>query len=515
MLVELFGFIAAAYIFVKILYHNYCKRWSHFQDAPLPKTTLFGHLPALKKLKTKDLFANVHTWLESSKDDCIVLWLGLQPLIFTRNKKIFEELLSSNKHISKSSSYWVLKEWLGNTLTLITGDHWKKNRKILTPSFHFNTLSDFILIMEKHSIDLCKHLQTYAECEKSFNVFDLMKLYSFGIIMETAMGIDCNIIEASLKSEEEITIEEKQTIDFLHTLHNTLDSLSIRQRNPLYWYKPIYKLFPKGQQYYKNLKEMTSFAREVTEKRIKNMQVEKSVKDKSNRKIFLDNILVHYQSGFYSIEDILKETQSFILGGFDTISTALSWCLYLLGRNLDKQEIAYKELTDIKRLNLPIQKILPKMHYLECVIKESLRIHPPFPVIGRHLEEEAIFDSLTFPKGSAIQICLLGSQRNAKNWENPMQFQPERFLNVEEGVNIKENTHFTYVPFSAGPRNCIGQRFAMHEMKITLYYLLLQFEVIALQKEEEIVESNTIIHGIANENGLQIKLKPRNGKFGN
>ena len=84
-------------------------------------------------------------------------------------------------------------------------------------------------------------------------------------------------------------------------------------------------------------------------------------------------------------------------------------------------------------------------------------------------------------------------------------FKPERFLETLDSAS----SPYTFIPFSAGPRNCIGQKFAMMELKTTIYHILLDYHVNALQKEEELLETVEIIHSVANEEGLLIAFATR------
>ena len=133
-----------------------------------------------------------------------------------------------------------------------------------------------------------------------------------------------------------------------------------------------------------------------------------------------------------------------------------------------------------------------------------MRIHPSAPIISRKIDEEIEVEGVVYPKNSTLVICILAMQRDERNWQDPLTFKPERFVNVDGQRNP-----FAFVPFSGGPRNCIGQRFAMMELKLTLYHLLLNFEIVAFQKADELIETVGVIHGVLNEDGLLIQMKER------
>ena len=99
---------------------------------------------------------------------------------------------------------------------------------------------------------------------------------------------------------------------------------------------------------------------------------------------------------------------------------------------------------------------------------------------------------------------MLALNHGEQNWENPLAFIPERFEGFE---NRRKEKAFTFIPFSAGPRNCVGQRFAMMELKIALFQIVKRFEITSLQKESEIKQTFTAIN--TSTNGLMIKVKLR------
>ncbi|RZB39252.1 p450 domain containing protein, partial [Asbolus verrucosus] len=115
---------------------------------------------------------------------------------------------------------------------------------------------------------------------------------------------------------------------------------------------------------------------------------------------------------------------------------------------------------------------LQNMKYLELVIKETLRLYPSVPFYARQTNEDLKYGNITLPKGDAIVIFAFGIHRNPDYFENPEDFNPSRFANIDGKFP------YAYIPFSAGPRNCIGQKFAVLEMKSTIAKILRKFELL-------------------------------------
>ncbi|XP_031637082.1 cytochrome P450 4d1-like [Contarinia nasturtii] len=115
-------------------------------------------------------------------------------------------------------------------------------------------------------------------------------------------------------------------------------------------------------------------------------------------------------------------------------------------------------------------------------VKETLRLFPSVPFIGRKLLDDIeLTENRVIPAGSNIIVPIYSMGHNEKYFEDPETFRPERFL-VERSME-KQNA-FTYIPFSAGPRNCIGQKFAMYEIKSIVSKILRNFEIVLTNESE-------------------------------
>ncbi|XP_067131363.1 cytochrome P450 4C1-like [Centruroides vittatus] len=174
--------------------------------------------------------------------------------------------------------------------------------------------------------------------------------------------------------------------------------------------------------------------------------------------------------------------------GYDTTAHAMSWTLYFLGRFHEIQEKVYLELQEIfeNDMNRDITiDDLTKMTYLECVIKESMRIYPPSPFIGRKNPSEMKIGNYVLPANSTFGISIYGIHHNPSVYENPEVFDPDRFL----PENYKNLHPYAFLAFSAGPRNCLGGKLGMIKTKIVLANVLRNFKVYSLDPQDKIVTS--------------------------
>jgi cytochrome P450 len=116
-----------------------------------------------------------------------------------------------------------------------------------------------------------------------------------------------------------------------------------------------------------------------------------------------------------------------------------------------------------------------RLIYLGQVIKESLRLHPPVQIMARRCKDEVQLGDYLVPGDTVLGVCVLALHRHPDFWDNPLTFDPDRFSAENIKATIKHP--FQYVPFSSGPRNCIGQRFATLELTIVLALVLRKFSV--------------------------------------
>ncbi|GFR13953.1 cytochrome P450 4c3, partial [Trichonephila clavata] len=252
---------------------------------------------------------------------------------------------------------------------------------------------------------------------------------------------------------------------------------------------------------------------ELMKRKNQNMPVDSGddVEGKKRRKLALMDLLLeeHFKHNSISEEGIREEVDTFTFEGHDTTSVGISWSLWLVGLHPWVQDRIHAELDDIfgdDERNITMED-LKNMKYLECVIKESLRLYPSVPAFGRMIRNDIKIENYIVPKGSICLVHTFLLHRDPEFFPNPEKFDPDRFT---QDNSVGRNP-FAYVPFSAGPRNCIGQRFALMEMKTVLSSILRSYKVRSLDPRDRVLLLDELV--LRPAKGLRVQVRKRNQTF--
>jgi cytochrome P450 len=158
------------------------------------------------------------------------------------------------------------------------------------------------------------------------------------------------------------------------------------------------------------------------------------------------------------------EVMTLFLAGHETTALALSWSWYLLAQHPDKEQKFHAELDAVLQGRLPTVDDLPQLEYTEMIAKETMRLYPPAYAVGREALEEVEMGGFRVPKGSQLFAFQWVTQRDERYFEKPGEFIPERWAPDRSATMPK----YAYFPFGAGPRQCIGNYFAMMEIVLLL-----------------------------------------------
>jgi cytochrome P450 len=174
--------------------------------------------------------------------------------------------------------------------------------------------------------------------------------------------------------------------------------------------------------------------------------------------------------------ELFSNLWAFFIAGHETTATALSYAFICLSNYPTIQERIYQEVVKIVGPDtVPTLEDLDKLEYMDCFINEILRLHTPIKVLTTRVAiEDVPYNNQLIPKGSLVGIGIDAIHRNPKYWPDPEKFDPDRFL----PENKKGRNHFAFLPFSLGPRQCIGNNFSLIEQRLFLVCLLQNFRVL-------------------------------------
>jgi cytochrome P450 len=444
-----------------------------FPPVGSPWYWFLGHIPVVRKQDEAILMQMVeeNNKPEHWKYGMAKMWLGPTiPVINISQSRHFKELVKEPK---SRLVYNMLVPWLGEGLLISEGQRWLRSRRLLTPAFHFEILKGYIPVYNDRVSVL---LEKWTECaseNKPVLVHDSMSALSLDIILRCAFSFEGNCQTGGEKHPY-----AKACCDLVH-------QCSERVMNPLYVLDILYWLLPHG----RKMRRLCNFVHEYAEKVIakrrvdlqhikrgeeSNESLQKEVRKTRKYLDFLDILLTAVDEEGNGMSDlhIRNEVDTFLFEGHDTTTSGMSWTLYCLAKHPEHQGKMRQEVKDVlmgrKRLEYDDLKDLK---YTTWCIKEAMRLYPPVFYFFRKTTEEVQISDYLIPKGVSLCIWPFYIHRDIQKWERPNEFDPLRFM----PANFEKHDPFDYIPFSAGSRNCIGQNFALNEMKVVVGTIVSRF----------------------------------------
>lgn len=272
----------------------------------------------------------------------------------------------------------------------------------------------------------------------------------------------------------------------------------------------MYKFTPTAAKERKLLKVLHKFTNDVILQR--KDKLEQNMNNKTDlltekKMNFLDMLLLSkVEDKPLSNSDIREEVDTIMFEAHDTVASVISFTFYNLSKNQEIQEKVFNEIRQVfgDDIKSPLTfRQLQELKYVEMVIKESMRIYTPAPIIGRKLTEDTIISGVTVPKETNIMIPIWSVHHDPDVYPDPEHFDPERFT----AEAIMERNPYSYIPFSAGVRNCVGQKFGILEVKAMIVKMIRNYELIEADSKDELKLQSDII--LKSANGVHLKIKPR------
>lgn len=351
--------------------------------------------------------------------------------------------------------------FMKSAISVAEDENWKRIRTLLSPTFTSGKLKEMFPLIDQYGDVLVKNLRKEAEKGKPINLKDIFGAYSMDVITSTSFGVNID----SLNNPQDPFVEHiKKLLKFSIFNPLLLSIVLFPFLTPVFEVLNIH-LFPKS---------VTDFFIK-TVKRMK----ESRLQDKQKHRVDFLQLMINSQNSketdsHKALSDLELIAQSiiFIFAGYETTSTTLSFLMYLLATHPDVQQKLQEEIdATFPNKAPPTYDALAQMEYLDMVLNESLRLFPVLSRLERVCKKDVEINGVFIPKGTVVVVPSFILHRDPEYWSEPEEFRPERFSKS----NKDSISPYAYMPFGNGPRNCIGMRFALMNMKLAVVRVLQNF----------------------------------------
>ncbi|XP_013172006.1 PREDICTED: cytochrome P450 9e2-like [Papilio xuthus] len=492
-----------------------CATWLYFRQVysrfsrygvrslrPLPP---FGNMARIT-MRQEHFSDSIEKLYEAFPDDRFVgRYEFLNPMVMIKDieliKKIavrdFEHFLDHRAFVDEQ-----LDPFFGRNLFALKGQEWKDMRSTLSPAFTSSKMRLMVPFMVEVGEKMMESLRINMKNSKNNSIDvdckDLTTRYANDVIASCAFGLK---VDSHTNRDNEFykmgkvasTFDFNQLLKFLLLISWPNVSKVLR----------VSLFTPAIKNFFLNLVLGTMSDREAKQI-VRPDMIHLLMEAKKGRLTHEEKSAADADAGFATVEessvgkknidrvwsdtDLVAQAVVFFIAGFEAISAAMSFALYEMALHPDVQERLHREIREYDDRNKGAidYTSIQNMPYLDMVVSEVLRLWPPALALDRlcvkdyslgKANKECTHDYVV-RKGESIMIPAWSIHRDPAYHARPLQFDPERFSDERRHL-IKP---FTYMPFGLGPRNCIGSRFALCEVKVLLYQLLLQVQVSPCEK---------------------------------
>ena len=369
-------------------------------------------------------------------------------------------IVRNGENYVKGDAYVALRDLLGNGLvTIVDGETHARHRRLVSPAFSPAALSAIAnTTMREHTMALYECVRKNCRDDVA-GVFttrarSLIHRVALNIIAEAAFHLQRGELENVADAIALLLRQEVTILRIIRMLPVVGRWLPVQWLSKTHW----------------QLRKVTRLVNEIT-RRIKN----ESPSTPGNGQAIIDYLI---SSKELSDNDIRDHSLTFMFAGFDTSSNTLQWALALLIRHADVQDRLFEELCDaVSQGACPAIEELRKCKFLDCVIRETLRLCPTVAMFQRRAVRDDVipFSKVVIPSGSVVVFSIQACHRSPDIYgADADEFRPERW----EDPHLVERCGLSgFCPFSLGVRNCIGKDFAWNEVSFMLAVIIRNFKV--------------------------------------
>jgi cytochrome P450 len=431
----------------------YSKYAPHQTDeAPLiapgpPGTLVFGNALLLQKDRP-----NVFLAMRNQYGDVVRFAVGSRVIHLVSHpdlaKYVFQD---NNRNYLKGRGLEKIKPLLGEGLLTSEGEFWRRQRRLMQPAFHRQKINAFLPVMAENTYRMFERWRALLESgTTSLNVAAEMMRLTLEVVSRT-------LFSTGLSSQEMDAVAEAMPIVLREANRRTTSILDLREKLPT----------PAKRQFQHEIEALDAIVYRIIDNR------RRSGEERPDLLGMLMAAQDEESGEQMSDRQLRDEVMTIFLAGHETTANNLSWTLYLLSLHPQVREKLQQEVDQVLGADAPTLEDVPRLVYTRQVIDEALRLYPPAWAVARQTVEADQIGGYLIPAGSNVIISPYVIHRHPDFWVNPQGFDPGRF----EPQAVQARPHYAYIPFGGGPRQCIGNNFALLEGTLILAMLTRQFEL--------------------------------------
>ena len=345
-------------------------------------------------------------------------------------------LVENNRNYSKDTySIQVFKKVVGNGLVTSDGVTWRSQRRLLQPAFHHTRLEGLDEMIVKATQAMLARWQGHYADNQAIDIAREMASLTLTITTQALFGVDLG--------------------DEVNTIGEWVNQAAVQFEKPS---RPLVQ---------ESAREIRAIVERIIQQRRHHFE------DKGD--LLSSMMLAHHETSLSALSDteLADQVMTLLIAGYETTANALTWTWYLLSQNPSAFEPLRQEVKQQLDGRLPKSSDLTRLPMVRMVFDESLRLYPPAWMIGRRAIGPDRIGGYDVPPNTVIAICAYTLHRHPAYWDDPEVFNPWRF--AEPG---KKPAHkYAYIPFGAGPRQCIGNNFGLLEASLIIACVAQHFEL--------------------------------------
>uniref|UniRef100_A0A8C9YP11 Thromboxane-A synthase n=1 Tax=Sander lucioperca TaxID=283035 RepID=A0A8C9YP11_SANLU len=422
-------------------------------------------------------------------------------------------------------------------LLMLRNERWKRVRSILTPSFSSAKMKEMVPLINTATNALMSNLNVSAESGQAFDIHRCFGCFTMDVIASVAFGTQVDsqnnpddpfvrhaqmffsfsffrpimlfflafpFVMAPLARLIPNKRRDQMNQFFIHSIQRIIKQ---REEQPPEQRRRDFLQLMLDARTSKECVSLEDFdtAKHAGELDPRNQQTQASASDPDDRLHPEEPPSRRPQKKMMTEDEVVGQAFVFLLAGYETSSNTLAFTCYLLAIHPECQCKVQEEVDDFfTRHESPDYTNVQELKYLDMVISETLRLYPPGFRFARDIDQDCVLNGQLLPKGATLEIPAGFLHHDPEHWPEPESFIPERFTPEAKG-----NRHpFVYLPFGAGPRNCVGMRLAQLEIKMALVRLFRRFSIVACSETKvplELKSSSTL----GPKNGIFVKIRRR------